>query len=153
MLIYLIKLRSVPPPTTLPPSFPTIKKEPIAFYNILPNMFYTDYSMAVAGRGHHSHVTETVTRGTEKTVTESDTYMPLTDDGNLWSQRGAIKESERITQSQASGVFRRAMRLANTLDQIGQKAEAAMLRFDHLFLSNIDRYNILPPSLISRSDL
>ncbi len=103
------------------------------FYNILPNMFYTDYSMAVVGRGHHSHVTETVTRGTEKTVTERDTYMSMADDGNLWSNQRVFKENERMSQSQAAAVFRRAMRLANTLDQIGQKAEAAMLRFEMIF--------------------
>ncbi len=112
------------------------------FYNVLPNMWYTFYSLAAAGRFHHTHITETVTRkyismfGTtelDKTVTERDTYMPLAGGGNLWNHMNAIKQDEQLTQSQAAAVFRRAMRLANTMDALGQKAEAAMLRFEMIF--------------------
>ncbi len=109
------------------------------FYQTLPAMLFTDYSMITAGRTIATTITTTKTTknqwgGIEDTSTDSFTvHGSWSTSGSLWDMHNAIKQGEATTQNQAAAAFRRAMRLANVIDDAGRKADAAMTRFGMIY--------------------
>ncbi len=118
-----------------------IQKNPadFDFYNSLPSMLYTDYSMIIAGRTFSTRITTTTTKKDEfgnvlsKDVDSYETSGSWSASGNLWDLHDSIKQGEAMIQSNAAAAFKRAMHLANILDDCGRKADAAMARFEMIY--------------------
>ena len=107
-----------------------------AFYGQLPAFLYTDYSMFMSGRTMSETITTTKYNLFGRIISQDSYTIPgigLSPSGNLWDMRQALKEEAAAIESKTAYAFKRAMKIANILDDCGKKAEADMVRFGMIY--------------------
>lgn len=109
-------------------------EETLDSYAGLANMLRQNYVLVKGGLTSVYRVTQT-TRDIFGNITDTDQYKThfyTNTNGSLWDARASWKQQKQATNEKAKQAYARGLRVADWVDSLGKKAEAAAIRLSML---------------------